>query len=397
MKKTFTKLFAALALLAFFIPSMMAVADEVTYNFGALASANNWTNATAYTSVVISPITLAANGGGNNGKYYTSDNSWRMYTGGSVSITAAAGYEVTAVSSTPSHTFTISNGAASLSCTANIKFTEIVVTYSTSGGGGGGGSTQTLTFDVSSNPGNWPTANSTTLTDYTYTLNSVDYTFALKNVKCNSGYLMVTSVGVVGLPAISGYKLTKVVASNSSSCSTTTRVGISSSSSSASYISGGAYQTWSTTYTYNLTSTEANTMYYMYVTNKNAQVVGLELTYEQVVTPTVEAPTISPASCSFTGTKQITITPASGTTMYYTTNGNDPDNTGTGYTTAQTINISATTTVKAIAYNGTEASAIVSETYTYLTPLISIILPIVITHMAALSLVQVVVLCWEIL
>ena len=111
----------------------------------------------------------------------------------------------------------------------------------------GGSNTNTLTFDVSSNPGSWPTANSTTLTNYIYTLNGVDYTFALKNVKCNDGYMMMTSVAVLGLPAIEGYKLTKVVAHNSGGCSTSTKVGISSSDSQASYIDGGAIQTWSTT------------------------------------------------------------------------------------------------------------------------------------------------------
>ena len=146
--------------------------------------------------------------------------------------------------------------------------------------------TKELTFDLSSNPGGWPTANSTTLTEYTYTLNEVDYTFALKNVKCNSGYLMLTQPAVLGLPAIEGYKLTKVEATNSGGCSTTTKVGISSSSSEANYVEGGSIQTWSTTsttYTYNLTETSVNTMYYMYATNKNAQVVSLTLTYEKSV------------------------------------------------------------------------------------------------------------------
>lgn len=145
--------------------------------------------------------------------------------------------------------------------------------------------TQTLTFSLTSNPGGWPTTNSTTLTNYTYTLNGTNYTFALKNVKQNSGYLMLTSTAVLGLPAIPGYKLTKVVAYNSSGCSTSTQVGVSSSSSSASYISGGSYQTWSTTsssYTYNLTSTSASAMYYLYVTNKNAQITKLVLTYTSV-------------------------------------------------------------------------------------------------------------------
>lgn len=175
-----------------------------------------------------------------------------------------------------------------------------------------------LTFGLTSNPGGWPTTNSTTLTNYTYTLNAVNYTFALKNVKCNSGYLMMTSTAVLGLPAIDGYKLTKVVASNSGGCSTSTKVGISSSSSSETYITGGATKTWSTqgsTYTYTLTSTAANTMYYLYVTNKNAQVTQLQLTYE----PTTVAITSivfdkNEASVGVGGT--VTITPTISPTGY---------------------------------------------------------------------------------
>ena len=151
------------------------------------------------------------------------------------------------------------------------------------------GETKTLTFDVSKNPGSWPTVNSTTLTNYTYTLSGTDYTFALKNVKCNSGYLMLTQPAALGLPAISGYKLTKVVAKNSSGCSTSVNVGISSSASSADYLTGGAAQKWATTsstYTYNLSGTEENTVYYLYVTSKNAQITELSLTYEGGATPT---------------------------------------------------------------------------------------------------------------
>ena len=182
------------------------------------------------------------------------------------------------------------SGAFTLTETTTVKAlaikngiaTGVVSAIFTKNNGGDGPQPVTLTFDVSSNPGEWPTANSTTLTNYTYTLNSVAYTFALKNVKCNSGYLMLTQTAALGLPAIEGYKLTKVVAHNSSTCSTSTKVGISSSASSASYIDGGAIQTWSTTgssYTYTLTSTEEETVYYLYVTNKNAQIVSLDLTY----------------------------------------------------------------------------------------------------------------------
>lgn len=140
-----------------------------------------------------------------------------------------------------------------------------------------------LTFDLTTNPGNWPTSSSAG--NYSYTIGTTDFTFALgANVYCNSGYLMLKYTTSLGLPAISGHKLTKVIANNSSGCSTSTNVGISSSSSSASYIDGGEKQTWSTkgsSYTYNLSNTNANTVYYLYVTSANAQVTGLTLTYEE--------------------------------------------------------------------------------------------------------------------
>lgn len=140
-----------------------------------------------------------------------------------------------------------------------------------------------LTFDLTSNPGGWPTANSTTTTNYTYTLNSTAYTFALNNVKCNSGYLMLTSVAKLGLPAISNYKLVKVVASNTSGCSKSTNVAVTSAEAATPVVSGGTAQTWSTqssTYTYNLSGTAYNTVYYLYVTSANAQVTQLKLKYQ---------------------------------------------------------------------------------------------------------------------
>ena len=125
------RLFTSLLLLAV---ASAAWGETVTFTFSELANANSWTNGTAYTTVELDPITLTAVGGGNNGKYYTSDSSWRMYDGGTVAITAANGYKITAVSSNPSQTFTINaDGSASLSCTATIKFKTITVTYTSSG------------------------------------------------------------------------------------------------------------------------------------------------------------------------------------------------------------------------------------------------------------------------
>ncbi len=107
-----------------------------TFTFSSIASANNWENGVAYTSVVDAPVTITASGGGNNGKWYTSGGgSWRMYSGGTVTIAVTSG-SVTSVTSSPSCSFTISNGEATFSPSARTDFTSITVNYSASGGSG---------------------------------------------------------------------------------------------------------------------------------------------------------------------------------------------------------------------------------------------------------------------
>lgn len=102
-------------------------AGNVELNVGTYASANGWENSKAYTSFTIDGITFTAIGGGNNGKYYTSDKSWRFYNGGSLSI---SGTGITGVSSTPSVSFTNNNGTYSASFSATKQFTSIVVSVS---------------------------------------------------------------------------------------------------------------------------------------------------------------------------------------------------------------------------------------------------------------------------
>ena len=122
------KVFICLGLLFLSIGIWGATA---TFNFATIANDNGWTNGTAYTTVTVSPITITASGGGNNAKYYTSDDTWRMYSGGSLSIAASGNYKVTAVSSNPTVSFTINStaGTASASFSATKKFQSITVTY----------------------------------------------------------------------------------------------------------------------------------------------------------------------------------------------------------------------------------------------------------------------------
>lgn len=144
--------------------------------------------------------------------------------------------------------------------------------------------TQTLSFSFTSCPSGWPSGSSSSANTKTYTVDGTAYTFSLgANVYYNtSKYLMLKSTTYLGLPAIDGYKLTKVVAGNSSGCSKSTKVSVCTNTSGTA-VTGGTAQTWSSqssSYTYNLSNTSANTMYYLYITSANCQIVSLDLTYE---------------------------------------------------------------------------------------------------------------------
>ena len=144
---------------------------------------------------------------------------------------------------------------------------------------------KTLSFSFTSNPGGWPTASSPG--NYTYSIDNIGHIFELgTNVYIGTysgqSYLMLKSTTTLRLPGIQGYKLTKVVIGNSSGCSTSTKVAVTTNTSGA-LVSGGAAQTFSNTsssYTYNLSGTASGMGYYLYVTNKNCQIVSLDLTYE---------------------------------------------------------------------------------------------------------------------
>lgn len=227
-----------------------------------------------------------------------------------------------------------------------------------------------LTFDVSSNPGEWPTTNAASLTNYTYALNAVDYTFALKNIKCNSGYLMMTATAVLGLPAIEGYKLVKVEATNSSGCSTSTQVKITSDEAGDEVVSGGAAQTFSTTstkYTYTLSDTEENTMYYLIATNKNCQLVTLVLYYEEATpsTPKAVKPTFTGDETFLNSTSVSLSTTTEGASIYYTMGDAPADPTASSTLYEGPINVTATTTIKAIAVKaGMDNSPVAEKTFT---------------------------------
>ena len=77
----------------------------------------------------------------------------------------------------------------------------------------------------------------------------------------------------------------------------------------------------------------------------------------------VEAPTFSPAAGTYDEAQNVTINCANANaTIYYTLDGTEPTNASTPYTTA--INVATTTTIKAIAYVGANASTVTTAEYT---------------------------------
>ena len=73
-------------------------------------------------------------------------------------------------------------------------------------------------------------------------------------------------------------------------------------------------------------------------------------------------PEISPNGGSFMTSQSVTMSAASGATIRYTTNGNDPTSTSSVYSSA--LSLSETTTVKAIAIKGILTTGVVSATFT---------------------------------
>lgn len=70
-----------------------------TLNIADYASANKWVNSKQYPDVEIDDVKFAIKGGGNDGKYYSSDETWRVYssTNGTLTISVPAMHIISSV------------------------------------------------------------------------------------------------------------------------------------------------------------------------------------------------------------------------------------------------------------------------------------------------------------
>ena len=93
----------------------------------------------------------------------------------------------------------------------------------------------------------------------------------------------------------------------------------------------------------------------------NARFKKIEVTYGEVADNFVAAPAIS-GDVNFIASTNVSITAAEGVKIYYTLDGTEPTATSTEYTAP--FEVANTTTVKAIAYKGENASEVTSQTFT---------------------------------
>lgn len=188
-----------------------------------------------------------------------------------------------------------------------------------------------LTFDFKTHPSGWPTSKTeaSSAANYVYTLNGIDYTFSCpKEAYCGgttetSGYLLIPYPSAMGLPAISGYKLVKVVGTLNDSGTPSTSSSISITTDGTNVVNGGAGQTWSTKgseYTYSLVDTEEGQVYYFTVSNKNCQMIKLVLTYE----PAFARPNLAtPTNLAVSAEKVVSWDAVDGAASYVLTIGTD--------------------------------------------------------------------------
>ena len=122
--------------------------------------------------------------------------------------------------------------------------------------------------------------------------------------------------------------------------------------------------------TYVLENADQTKLYWNFsTTTANVQVDNIVVVYSPINTSAVATPTFSPAAGIYSEVQNITITCATdGATIYYTIDGTDPTETSSVYSSP--IEVSSTTTIKAIATaEGYNNSSVATATYNIVQPL----------------------------
>ncbi len=222
----------------------------------------------------------------------------------------------------------------------------------------GAGSTwaQNVTYDISD--ASW------TVSDGALTNGEISFVGeGPDNFKKNTGYFLMGKSGAyINFPTYEK-AVEKIVVTGRNGASTSTVMNIFVGEDAVSTATTGC--TGTNTYEIDADYQAAGTQYTLKVTSgHNAQITKIEVYF--ISEAGVAKPTFSPAAGTYSEAQSVTISCAtSGATIYYTLDGEEPTDQSTEYTGA--INVSETTTIKAIAYDATGASSnVASATYNIL-------------------------------
>ncbi|KWW28376.1 MAG: S-layer domain-containing protein, partial [bacterium P201] len=228
---------------------------------------------------------------------------------------------------------------------------------------------QEVTLSFTSNTWGFPEGSSngaTTSADFTDSETGYTITLFATNAYYynTSGMLMLGKKNsTLTLPAFS-FDVDRIVVTGRTGASSVVGQNIYVGETAVSTATTGA--TGQNTYNINSNYQTAGTIYTLMVTTAhNTQITTIEI-YKKVES-SVATPTFTPEAGIYTEAQNVTITcETENATIYYTTDGTSPTNESTEYTEPITVN--ETTTIKAIAYVGEEASNVGEATYTIVTP-----------------------------
>ena len=365
-----------------------AWAEDVTVDVTSLGT-QTWSNY----SLVSGNVTISTNVG--TGSAPTTNNAqYRWKTGNIITISTSTGtlktiqfktnsteaygpkclnYGGSAITNSgTSYTWTAPSDitSADFNVTSEARLTEIHVTYTTGGSGGGGDTpsptegTGTITFGTGKT-----TINSASVTGdddlgNTWTITTVGTT----SFTANSAYYQVGS----GSKPATSITFTTTLASELNITAMSAKFGGFSGTAGTVTLKvgdttiGTGSLNGTSDVTVNSTSAATGTVLTVTVTGiaKGVKCYYISYTCTSSTDPTCETPTFSPAAGTYTSAQNVTIsTETAGATIYYTTDGTDPTTSSTQYSGA--INVSSTTTIKAIAAaEDHNNSPVASATYT---------------------------------
>ena len=388
---------------------LLASAATETITF----SSQGWENAQDLTSETVTGTNVTVSFA-TNVKYYTSGAAARVYGGGSVTLTSSS-KNITAITYTfttgdsyyPSSGDVVDTGALTMnsnvgtwsgkatsvtitraSGSGHWRLVSVEVTVEDDGGNTGGGGDEGGDDPVETTAKTYKRINSVSdiTADGKYIIVTTAGPGAMGGIKATN-YRDVISDGVTindDVVTVTSSDVSVFTITSASSGYTiydgTYYLGLSSNATRLNSLTSatGTTAMWTISFSdndvkiVNVAYTSKQISYYAYYSEFNtySSSSGIQLFKEYtVVAGDPEVPTLT-GDFSFwpteneTASASATITPASGNTVYYTTDGSEPSNTnGTKITATTVISFSSTTVVKAISYLGDKSSEVVTRTY----------------------------------